>query len=51
MFLTGDDFGLVNIYRNPVLDGHLPRSFRGHSEHVTNVLFVEQDEYIISAGG
>jgi hypothetical protein len=51
MIATGDDYGLVNIYRNPCLEKHHARSFRGHSEHVTRVRFMENDEYIISIGG
>mmetsp|Transcript_585 Transcript_585/g.625 ORF Transcript_585/g.625 Transcript_585/m.625 type:complete len:262 (+) Transcript_585:1524-2309(+) len=47
---TGDDFGLVNIYRNPCLEQAQARSFRGHSEHVTNVKFVN-DQFMISVGG
>ena len=34
---TGDDYGLVNTYRSPCLEDHHARSYRGHSEHVTNV--------------
>jgi len=48
---TGDDFGLVNIYRNPCVEGVPGRSLRGHSEHVMNVKFFEEDEYLISVGG
>jgi hypothetical protein len=51
MIVTGDDYGLVNIYRNPVREGHKARSYRGHSEHVTRVLFTMDDQYIISVGG
>ncbi|CDW73957.1 help domain containing protein [Stylonychia lemnae] len=49
---TGDDYGLVNIYRNPVrTNKHAARSFRGHSEHVTKVKFMNEGEYLISIGG
>ena len=51
LIATGDDFGLVNVYRNPCGEDVPARSFRGHSEHVTNVKFVGNDEYIISCGG
>ena len=51
LIATGDDFGLVNIYRNPVKEKHLARSYRGHSEHVTNVKFHGYGEYLISTGG
>jgi WD40 repeat protein len=43
LIATGDDYGLVNIYRNPALENHKARSFRGHSEHVTRVLFTMDD--------
>ena len=51
LIATGDDYGLVNIYRNPALEDHEARSYRGHSEHVTRVLFSMNDEYMISIGG
>jgi microtubule-associated protein-like 1/2 len=49
---TGDDYGLVNIYRNPVRDNtHVARSYRGHSEHVTKVKFMNNGEYLLTVGG
>jgi echinoderm microtubule-associated protein-like 1/2 len=52
LIATGDDYGLVNIYRNPCEEKHQAKSYRGHSEHVMNVKFMgEQDEYMVSAGG
>ncbi len=48
---TGDDYGLVNIFRNPVMEEHEARSLRGHSEHVVRVKFVEDNEYLITIGG
>lgn len=51
LIATGDDYGLVNLYRNPCLEGHMARSYRGHSEHVTRVMFMKNDEYLISIGG
>ena len=51
LIATGDDYGLVNIYRNPALEGHTPKSYRGHSEHVTRVMFMKNDEYLLSIGG
>ena len=51
LIATGDDYGLLNIYRNPALEEHDARSFRGHSEHVTRVMFTVKDKYIISVGG
>ena len=38
LIATGDDYGLVNVYRDPVrTNKHEARSLRGHSEHVTSV--------------
>jgi len=51
LIATGDDYGLVNFYRNPAREEHLARSYRGHSEHVTRVKFVAQDKFCISTGG
>lgn len=48
---TGDDYGLVNIFRNPVRGGHKPISLRGHSEHVVRVAFHKNDSYLFSVGG
>lgn len=48
---TGDDWGLVNIYRNPCLKGHKAKSYRGHSEHVVRVRFGLNDQYLFSVGG
>jgi WD40 repeat protein len=51
LIATGDDYGLVNIYRNPARENHKCLSYRGHSEHVTRILFTHDDEYLISIGG
>lgn len=53
LIATGDDFGLVNIFRNPVRKGGAPRSFRGHSEHVVRVKFGRGNlnNYLFSVGG
>jgi hypothetical protein len=29
----------VNLYRYPVLEGHIGKSFGGHAAHVTNVSY------------
>jgi len=49
----GNDFGLVNLFRNPARKGVCPRSYRGHSEHVVRVAFGRGDlsDYIFSVGG
>lgn len=39
LIATGDDYGLVNLFRNPCRLGSMPRSFRAHSEHVVRVRF------------
>lgn len=51
LIATGDDYGLVNIFRNPARFGHTPVSLRGHSEHVVRVAFNSNDSYIFSVGG
>ena len=51
LIATGDDWGLVNIYRNPCREGSVAKSFRGHSEHVVRVKFGLADTYIFSIGG
>ena len=50
LFATGDDYGLVCLFRDPCIKGR-PRSFRGHSEHVVRVLFGQGDSYLYSVGG
>jgi echinoderm microtubule-associated protein-like 1/2 len=52
LLATADDFGLVNIYRDPVRSiDHQSRSYRGHSEHVTKVAFAKDGEYLFTVGG
>lgn len=51
LIACGDDFGLVTLFRDPVRKGHKPRAYRGHSEHVTNVKFSADDQWLWSAGG
>jgi len=48
---TGDDFGLVNLFRDPAVQGAKPRSYRGHSEHVVRVMFSKDDGKLYSIGG
>ena len=49
--VTADDYGLVNLWRNPARKGAKPRSLRGHSEHVVRTYFAKGGDYIISVGG
>ena len=51
VFATGDDWGLVNLYRSPALKGAKPIAFRAHSSHVVRVMFDKNDEYLYSTGG
>ena len=53
LIATGDDFGLVNLFRNPARNRVQPRSFRGHSEHVVRVRFGREglNNYLFSVGG
>ena len=51
LLASGDDYGLVCLYRNPLLEGHKYRCFRGHSEHVTSVKFSPCGNYVFSTGG
>jgi len=50
LIATGDDYGLVNLFRDPVIKGQ-PRSYRGHSEHVVRVMFSADDSELYSIGG
>ena len=53
LIAAGDDFGLLQLFRNPCRKGSKPRSFRAHSEHVVRVRFGRGDlaDYIFSVGG
>jgi len=51
LIACGDDYGLVTLFNDPVRKGHKPRAYRGHSEHVTNVKFSADDQWLWSAGG
>ena len=50
LLATADDYGLINIFNNPCIKGK-PRTYRGHSEQVTRVLFSDQDSHLFSIGG
>jgi WD40 repeat protein len=51
LIASGDDYGLVCLYRNPLLEGNDSSKYRGHSEFVTTVKFSDCGEYIFSVGG
>jgi WD40 repeat protein len=51
LIVTGDDYGLVNVWCNPARKGATPISLRGHSEHVVRTRFTEGCKHIISIGG
>lgn len=51
LIASGDDYGLLCVYRNPLLEGHASNKYRGHSEHVTRVKFSPDNKYIFSIGG
>ena len=52
LLATADDFGKVKLFRYPCI---VPRAdhrpYGGHSSHVTNIGFVYNDRWLISAGG
>ena len=53
LIACGDDYGLVQVFRNPCRKGCAPRSYRGHSEHVVRVRFGRGGlgDYLFSIGG
>jgi WD40 repeat protein len=53
LLASGDDYGLVCVYNNPLLEGHASKKYRGHSEHVTSVKFSpdQKSTYLFSTGG
>jgi WD40 repeat protein len=51
LIASGDDYGLVCLYRNPLLEGNDSGKYRGHSEHVTHVAFSDDRKYLWSTGG
>lgn len=51
-FATGDDWGLVQLHRNPIRNPkHKTKAYRAHSEHVVRVTFEAEDALIFSVGG
>ena len=52
LLATADDFGKVKLFLYPcIVPRAQPRPYTGHSSHVTNVAFTEQDRWLISTGG
>lgn len=51
LLASGDDYGLVCTYRNPLLEGHASNKYRAHSEFVTTVKFSDDNKYLFSVGG
>lgn len=46
---VGGDYCLLRLFNDPALPGHKAKAYRGHSEHVTNCIFV--GNYILTTGG
>jgi len=51
IIVTADDWGLVNLYKNPCMKGGKANSYRAHSSHVVRALFDQGDTYLYSVGG
>ncbi|XP_074434711.1 echinoderm microtubule-associated protein-like 6 isoform X3 [Larus michahellis] len=52
VLVTGDDFGLVKLFRFPCLKkGAKFRKYVGHSAHVTNVCWSHDFQWVLSTGG
>jgi WD40 repeat protein len=51
VLLTGDDFGLVNVFSFPNPEIDHSRSYSAHSEHVTRVAFSKDNQFVFSIGG
>jgi len=51
LIVTGDDCGLVNIYRYPCLEGNESLSFKGHASQVPGVRFTSNGQHVLSTGG
>ncbi|CAL4066981.1 unnamed protein product [Meganyctiphanes norvegica] len=52
LLATGDDFGKVRLFAAPAHNHHAPsEEYGGHSSHVTDVGFLSDDSFLISAGG
>ena len=49
--LTGDDFGLVNVFNWPEPSCKASRSYAAHSEHVARVAISNDNSRVFSVGG
>lgn len=49
LLVSGDDWCNVRVFRDPCRPGNAPRTYRGHSEFVTNCMF--HGNRIFSVGG
>ena len=50
LIVTGDDWGLLNLYRNPNAKGSKPSSYRAHAQRISNLALDLNDKYIYSLG-
>jgi len=52
LIATGDDFKRVKLFKYPVIKEQAKfKEYKGHSEHVTNVKFSNDNKYVYSTGG
>ena len=52
LLVTGDDFKRVKLFKYPATkEGAKFKEFKGHSEHVSNVKFSNDDNFVYSTGG
>uniref|UniRef100_H3DIX5 EMAP like 1 n=1 Tax=Tetraodon nigroviridis TaxID=99883 RepID=H3DIX5_TETNG len=52
LLATGDDFGKVHLFSYPCSQFRAPSHlYNGHSSHVTNVSFLQDDSFLVSVGG
>lgn len=52
VIITADDFGKLKMFRYPCIEpGASYGQETGHSSHVTNVRWMNEDRYVVSTGG
>ena len=52
MVVTSDDFGQVKLFRYPCIVPYADnKPYSGHSSHVTNIYFTNDDRWVVSVGG